>query len=110
MIDWREIPWTLWAYCALLLLLAISVDSRISGQPVALALVPILMLTWSYWLLRGLRPVWFFSIAVNLLIIPEIIQGTVTWEGYASTVIGLLLLVLPITRCFFADHRAAADG
>ena len=102
MIDWRKVPWPLWAYCAITLLGALSIDTRVSGPAVALVLVPILTVVWLFYLLRGVRWLWFATLAIYVLIIPEIVSGSVTWEGVVSTVVGLVLLLLPATRRYFA--------
>ncbi len=101
MIDWRRVPWPLWAYCAVTLLGSLSTDTRISGPAIALVLVPILTVVWLFYLLRGVRWLWLVTLAIYVLINPEIVSGSVTWEGAASTVVGLVLL-LPTTRRYFA--------
>lgn len=48
------------------------------------ALVPLLMLVWVYFLLRGWRWLWFFTLATSLLLIPGIVLGSATREGYVG--------------------------
>lgn len=77
---------------------------------VALALIPALMLIWIYFLLRGLRWLWFFTLATSLLIIPGIVVGSVTWEGYLESVLGAALLLMPGTRRYVFGPRAQAGA
>jgi hypothetical protein len=95
----------LWLLCALILLGSVPVEARGDGSPAALALVPVLMLVWSYLLLRGLRWLWFLTLATSLVIIPGIVLGTVTWEGYVESVLGAALLLMPDTRQYVFARR-----
>jgi hypothetical protein len=109
-IDWRRVPWPLWAYCAVMLLGAVSIDVRASGPVFVMALIPIVMLAWLYFLLKGIRWLWFVTLGIYVLIIPEIVSGSVTWEGYASTVIGVTLLLLPATRHYFSSRAVGGSA
>jgi hypothetical protein len=77
---------------------------------VALTLVPLFMLVWIYFLLRGLRWLWFLTLATSLVIIPGIVLGTVTWEGYVESVLGAVLLLMPGTRQYFFGPRIQAGA
>lgn len=101
MIDWPRVPWSLRLLCALILLGSVPIEARGNGSAVALALVPIFMLVWIYFLLRRLRWAWFFTLATSFLIIPGIVLGSVTWEGYLESVLGAVLLLMPGTRQYF---------
>ncbi len=76
----------------------------------ALALDPLLMLVWVYFLLRGLRWLWFFTLATSLVIILGIVLGSVTWEGYVESVLGAILLLMPGTRQYFFGPRIQAGA
>jgi hypothetical protein len=65
---------------------------------------PFFALAWAYFLLRGIRWLWFVTLAIHVLTIPGIVLGSVRWEGSVFTIAGLILLLLPATREYFAER------
>ncbi len=108
-IDWQRVPWPLWAYCAVTLLGVGSVMMKVSGPFLAVALLPIIMMAWLYFLLRGIRWLWLATLGIYGLTIPQALFGSVTWEGYATTVIAVVLLLLPVTRRYYMSRDAGAS-
>jgi len=104
-IDWSRIPWSLWLLSALILLSSVPAAARGDGSAAEVILAPIISLVWVYFLLRGVRWLWFFSLAVCLLIILAIVLGSATWEGYVESVLGAALLLMPGTRQYLLGPR-----
>lgn len=102
-IDWRRVPWPLWAFAGLLLVNVALIDATSSAPVGPLVFAPFFVLAWAYFLLRGIRWLWLVTLAVWLLTIPGIVLGSVSWTGSAFTIIGLALLLLPSTRGYFAS-------
>jgi hypothetical protein len=110
-IEWKRVPWPLWAYCAVILLGTISLEVKAHGPIPPKLLFPVVMLTWLYLLLKGVRWVWIITVGVYVLgFVADLISGSLTWEGGTVSLIGLVLLLLPVTRWYFAKHTAVADA
>jgi membrane protein implicated in regulation of membrane protease activity len=108
MIDWRRVPWPLWAYSAVMLLGTILVEVKAHGPIPANALLAAVMLALLYLLLKGVRWVWIVTLGIYVLgPVPEVISGSLEWQGVALSLIGLMLLLLPVTRRYFSSHTAA---
>lgn len=108
MIDWKRVPWPLWAYSVAMLLAAISIEVEAHGPIPAKVLFVAVMLAWLYFLLKGVRWVWIVTIGIYVLgLVPDLISGSLTWQGIALSLIGLMLLLLPVTRRHFSSHTAA---
>ena len=100
-IEWQRVPLSLWAICALLLIEALAIAFTASG-PVVLVVVTIpVALVWCFFLLRGVRLLWFATLLVSVLAIPGALLGSVSWH-IGLTCMGLLLLLLPSTRIYFS--------
>jgi hypothetical protein len=111
MMDWRQIPWPLWIYSAITLLGAILIEFRAHGPFLAKALYPIVMLVWLYFLLKGVRWIWIVTVGIYIVgLIPYLISGSLKWQGIALSLIGILLLLLPVTRQYFSKNPVAADA
>jgi hypothetical protein len=103
------VPWSLWAYSAIVLLGIILVEFKVHGQVPSKLLFPIIMFAWLFFLLRGVRWVWIVTVGISILgFVPDVISGSIEWQGVASGLIGLVLLLLPVTRRYFSSHAAAA--
>jgi hypothetical protein len=67
------------------------------------------MFAWLFFLLKGVRWVWIATLVVTVLgFAPEMIAGSVTWQEVMSGVISIGLLLLPVTRRYFASDPAMA--
>jgi hypothetical protein len=109
MIEWRQVPWPLWLYSAVVLLGAVLIEGGAHGPIAAKALYPAVVLTWLYFLLKGVRWVWIFTVGINALgLIPYLISGSLDWQGIAFGMVNLLLLLLPVTRRYFSDGSVEA--
>jgi hypothetical protein len=89
-----------------MLLGVVLIVARAPGPVLAVALIPVEYLAWLYFLLRGVRWLWFVTLGIYLLVIPMILSGSITWEGYLSTAVGVVLLLMPGTRKFFSNRTS----
>lgn len=106
--DWRRVPWPLWGYCILSLVGMIRLEThhlRIEPRLFAVAF----FLAWSYFLLAGVQWVWIATVAFGVLgLALDPILGTTTWYVLTSGLVGLVLLLLPATRRYYADRDPAS--
>lgn len=108
MIDWRRIPWPLWILFALTMWGLTSLEVSASGPIAVKVLVPIVTVAWLYFLLRGVRWVWIVTIGIYALsLVQYSLFGSPEWTAAATALVGLLLLLLPVTRRFFPRNTAA---
>jgi hypothetical protein len=110
MIKWRRVPWPLWVFAGLALVPVILIEVKAHGPIAANVLFPVVMFVYLYFLLRGVRWLWIATIAVGVLgLVPEVILGSLSWQGGILTLLDLTLLLLPITRRYFQDRTAAVS-
>jgi hypothetical protein len=103
------VPWPLWIYSASVLFSATLVEVKAHGLIPAKALFAFLMLAWLFFLLKGVRWIWIATIGVAVLgFVPDVIAGSLSWQGVALSLIGLVLLLLPVTRRYFAREPVPA--
>ena len=107
---WSESPVSLKAYVVLTVLWPVAAVVAGTGNLyIKLASVPV-SLVIAYFLLRGVRWLWWFSLAGCVLGLLSVAFGELEWlpgVGYAVT---LALLVLPSTRRhFFGREQTAAS-
>jgi len=108
MIDWKRVPWPLWIYSVAMLLAAVLLEVKVHGPVSARVLFAVIMLMWLYFLLKGVRWVWIVTIGIYVLgVVPDLVSGSLTWQGVVLSLIGLMLLLLPITRRYFSSPTAA---
>lgn len=108
MIDWKRVPWPLWIYSVAMLLAAISLEVKVHGPVSARVLFAVIMLVWLYFLLKGVRWVWMVTIGIYVLgVVPDLISGSLTWQAGVLSLIGLMFLLLPVTRRYFSSPTAA---
>lgn len=101
----------MWVYSAVTLLGAILIEIQAHGPVSVKALYPFVMLAWLYGLFKGVRWVWIATVGVYVLgLISYLIPGSLNWRGLAFSLIGLLLLLLPVTRQYFSKNAAAAGA
>ncbi len=111
MSDLRKVPWPLWVFAALALIPAILIEVEVHGPIAAKVLYPALVLAWLFFLLKGVRWVWISTVAVTALgLVPDLIVGSVTWRGFAEWAITIGLLLLPVTRRYFASEPAVGGA
>ena len=111
MSNWRRVPWPLWIYSVAMLLAAISLEVKVHGPVLARVLFAFIMFVWLYFLLKGVRWVWMVTIGIYVLgVVPDLISGSLTWQGAVLSLFGLMLLLLPVTRRYFSSSPTAAMG
>jgi hypothetical protein len=102
--EWRKVPLPLWALEVVLLASLVVIDVTVTSSFVLLVFGWVVVLGWAYLLLTGIRWLWFVSVALFILTIPGIVDGSVDWVQSVLTIIGLGLLLLPTTRGYFLDR------
>lgn len=100
-IEWQRVPLSLWAVCALLLIEALAIAFTASAPMVLVVVTIPVALVWCFFLLRGVRLLWFATLLVSVLAILGALLGSVSWH-IGLTCMGLLLLLLPSTRIYFS--------
>jgi hypothetical protein len=109
--QWRWVPWTLWAYSAFTLVSVILIEAEVHGPVAPKVLFPFVMFAWLFFLLKGVRWLWIVTVALLVLgFADELVTGSLTWRGTASGLIGLVLLLLPVTRRHFGSRAALASA
>lgn len=109
-IEWKRVPWSLWVYSIAILLAAILIEAKVHGPVAAKLLFVAIMLAWLYFLLRGVRWIWILTIGIYVLgLVPDLISGSLTWQVGILNLIGLMLLLLPVTRRYFSRQTAAVS-
>jgi len=105
MIEWKRVPWPLWVYSAGTLLGTSLIEANTHGPIPAMVLYPFVMLAWLYGLLKGKRLIWIVTVGISVLgFVPDVILGGLKWQGVILGLIGLALLLLPVTRQYFSSH------
>lgn len=67
----------------------------------------IVTVTWLYYLLKGVRGVWMITVGIyGLGLVAHLISGSLEWQAGTLSGIGLLLLLLPVTRRYFMASNA----
>jgi hypothetical protein len=78
------------------------------GPVSAKALLAAFMVVWCYLLIQGIRWVWIGTIGIYVVgFITEMISGSLDWLGAALSLIGFILLILPMTRRYFSGDTVA---
>ena len=109
MIEWRRVPWPLWVFSLVALTGAMLTEFEAHAPTPAKALLIAVMLAWLYVLFRGVRWVWIGTIGIYVLgVIPDLVSGSLKWWGVAVSLIGLALLLLPVTRRYFSSRTAVS--
>ncbi len=109
-IDWRSVPWSLWGFCILSLVGTIRIETGHLRLELRLFTVAF-TLVWTYFLLAGVQWLWIVTVAFGVLgLALDPILGT-TLYGLASSLVSLVLLLLPATRRYFGrGDPASAPG
>lgn len=68
----------------------------------------VVMLAWIYFLLRGQEGVWILTVVFSALgFAVGVMTGSISWYESALALLGLGLLLLPVTRRYFSGESAA---
>jgi hypothetical protein len=111
MIDWKRVPWSLWLFCAILAAGWVAVEVDAHGPALAKVLFAALMLAWVYFLLRAVRWLWIVTVAISVTgFVPHTFMASRSWRGLVTSVVELALLLLPVTRRYFADGTETAEA
>jgi len=90
---------------------SISIEIGVHGPVAAKVLFPFVMLSWLYFLLKGVRWVWIVTVGIQVLgIVPDMILGSLNLLGGVSSLVGLVLLLLPVTWQYFSSHAVAEEA
>lgn len=109
MIEWRRVPWSMWAYSAVVLTVTLLIEIEAHAPIPAKALLIALMLTWLYFLFRSVHWVWVVTVGIYVLgSAIDLVSGSLRWPGAALNLIGLVLLLLPVTRRYVASRNAGS--
>lgn len=104
MFNWAEAPWTLRAYVVITLVGTVVVAIVASSTPI----VPLLFFVVfeavvCFFLLRRIRWLWLLTLAFLFIgFALGAIEGNLTWDWIAEGIVGLVLLLHPATRHYFA--------
>lgn len=110
MTSWRRVPWPLWVFAGLFLLDATLIEVKGYGPIAAKILFPVVVIVYLYFLLQGVRWLWIATIAVGVLVLlVEVISGSLEWQGVIWSVIDFTLLLLPVTRRYVLNRPAAVS-
>ena len=110
MIEWGKVPWSLWAFAAITLAGVIFIEVQVHGQVPPRVLYPFVMFAYLFFLLKGVRWLWIGTVALIVLsFMSSLATGPRTWSGIGGGLITLSLLLLPVTRRYFAREPAIAD-
>jgi hypothetical protein len=108
-IDWRRVPWTLWVWAIGILvaevaLVVVVIQHSGTAHVVTLILTVALVSAWPYFLFRGVRGLWIATVGLDVLfLVIDLATGSGTWYGALGGLFQLGLLLLPVTRRFFAS-------
>jgi hypothetical protein len=108
-VEWRKVPWTLWVYAAFTVAGMIVIEVVLHGKVATKVIFPFFTFAYLFFLLKGLRWLWIATLVVLILgLVVDLIIGPATWRGILTDVIGPVLLLLPVTRRYFAGKPKAA--
>lgn len=110
MIEWKRVPWSLWAYCGVVLLGTVRLEIEAHGPVGVKGFFFLVMIVWLYLLFKGTRWVWGITVVIYVLgFVSFLGSGSLSATTGISSVAGLVLLLLPATRRYFvADVSATA--
>jgi hypothetical protein len=102
------VPWSLWLYILWTVGFAGWFVFQVSGPVAAQVLFSAVILVWAFFMLNGVRWLWIATVVVSVLsLMSGLITGPRTWYGIAGGVIGIGLLLLPVTRRYFESEPAS---
>lgn len=107
--EWKRVPWPLWVYSAVVVAEATWLEVGLHGPVLPRVIFPFVMLAWLFFLLKGVRWVWIVAVGLSILaFVPDVISGSLGWQGVALGLVSPVLLLLPVTRRYFVDHGGGA--
>jgi hypothetical protein len=110
-IEWRQVPWPLWMIFVSGVVGTILLEVKLHGQVPSRVLFPFVMFAWLFLLLKGVRWVWIATLGISILgFVPDVLSGSLRWQGVASGLATLVLLLLPTTRRYFSSNGARTAG
>lgn len=102
---WKRVPWSLWVYGVISLLAIGSIEISASAPSLAKGLFAVIMVAWLCLLFAGVCWIWLVTVVIYALsIVLGLGTGSLTSLGTGLGVIGLTLLLLPMTRRYFAER------
>jgi hypothetical protein len=111
MIEWGKVPWSLWVYAAFNVVGVILIEVQAHGPIPAKVLFPFVMFAWLFFLFRGVRWVWIATVGLIVLgFAGDLISGSFTLRGIVMGLISPALLLLPVTRRYFASEAEVVAG
>lgn len=109
MVEFGRVPWSLWVFAALVVASGILIEIRISGQIPSKVLFPFVMFAWLFFLLKGVRWVWIVTLGISVLgLAGDLISASLAWHDIVLGLIAPTLLLLPVTRRYFASKPEVA--
>ncbi len=101
-------PWTLWFYAVLTVAGVILIEVDVHGQVATKVLFPFFTFAYLYFLFKGLRWLWIATLVVLILgVAADLISG-LEWQIIPKDLVGPVLLLLPVTRRYFASEPKVA--
>lgn len=86
------------------------IEVKAHGPIAAKVLFPAFVFVYLYFLLRGVRWLWIAVIAFGVLVlIAEVISGSIEWRSVGWSLVDFMLLLLPVTRRYILDRTAAVN-
>lgn len=111
MIKWKGVPWSLWVYAGIVLLGTVRLEIEAHGPVGAKGFFLLVMITWLYLLFRGMRWVWGITLVVYALgFVSFLSSDNLSLATGISSVAGFALLLLPVTRRYFARGVSVPAG
>lgn len=111
MINWRRVPWSLWAFVGLTTGSAAVQVVTVSAPVAPTIFFVVFILVWNVFLLRALRWLWLATVVLSVGVTgAAIIIGSGSWYGDTISLVELGLLVVPATRRFFSVEQSAATA
>ena len=111
MIDWKRVPWSLWLYCATMVVGWVRIEVETHRPIPGKVLFAALMLAWIYGLLKAIGWVWTLTAVIAVLaLVPYAFIAPFNWLGVVFSLVALALLVLPATRRYFAEDPPASGA
>lgn len=111
MIAWKRVPWSLWVYFGVVLLGTVRLDVEAHGPVGVKGVFLLVMMVWLYLLFKGIWWVWCITLAIYVWgFVSFLSSGSFSITAGTSSVAGLVLLLLPITRRYFVGNVSATDA
>jgi hypothetical protein len=108
LIQWGKVPWPLWAFAALTVAGATVIEVEVHGNVASRVIFPFVMFSYLFFLLKGSRWLWIATLLVSILgLAVDLVSGFPVWRSIFQELIGPALLLLPVTRRYFASEPEA---